>query len=76
MIQPATATSDSLIGDLLSLDLPSAAPPTQYGYQSTGQYTLLSRLYLLNTVVMVTNFLRLDNVWDAVMMIMIVDIIT
>lgn len=39
VIQPATATTDSLIGDLLSLDLPTAAPPTQYGDQSTtGQY--------------------------------------
>ena len=37
VIQPATATTDSLIGDLLSLDLPSAAPPTQYNQAGTGK---------------------------------------
>ena len=52
MIQPATATTDSLIGDLLSLDLPTAAPPIQYGEQSTaGQYL----------VVIVMNSLWLNN---------------
>lgn len=37
VIQPATAQADSLIGDLLSLDLPTAAPPTQYDQSTTGQ---------------------------------------
>jgi len=37
VIQPATANADSLIGDLLSLDLPSAAPPTQYNQTATGK---------------------------------------
>ena len=35
VIQPAVATTDSLIGDLLSLDLPSA-PPTQYDQFASG----------------------------------------
>ena len=52
VIQPATATTDSLIGDLLSLDLPTAAPPTQYGDQSTtGQ----------NVVVIAMNSLWFSN---------------
>ena len=37
VIQPAVATTGSLIGDLLSLDLPSA-PPTQYDQSTSGQW--------------------------------------
>ena len=40
VIQPAVATTDSLIGDLLSLDLPSA-PPTQYDQSASGQYVVM-----------------------------------
>jgi len=49
VIQPANATTDNLIGDLLSLDLPSAAPPTQYNQSATGErFFLVSSQLIYN----------------------------